>query len=213
MELLYHVMDKGIDTKMKGKFKLKFNRRFICAILAGICLNMLGRLIAENFVIPFWLDAIGTCVSAIVAGPLAGAITGLCSNLIFSMGNIESLGYVLINMTVGIVVGIFYPDDRTDYFQIMYTAMLAAILVVVFATPLNMIYYHGYTGNVWGDALYDMLGQNGKSTWFHAVVAEGFVDIPDKLISLVIATGILKLFNVIKGKMGGVITNEEENEK
>lgn len=157
-------------------------------ILICIAINLAGRNISEIGNLPFWFDSIGTVIIAAYIGPVPGAIVGGITNLcIYLMGQ-DNLPYAIVNIAVAIVVGKMYPEDLKDYFQIVCTAALTAIVAIVLSTPLNIFLYHGYCGNLWGDALFDMLQKGGSSFLGSAILGEAFVDFPDKVLTLVLAS-------------------------
>ena len=167
-----------------------------------VCLNLLGHGLAAGLGLPFWLDSVGTAVMAVHMGPVPGAIVGMITNVIMSLAGQEFIVYAIVNMAVGIVVGISYPKDLTDYFQIVITAALTAVVAIVISTPLNILFYNGYCGNIWGDALYDMLEQGGSSRISCVLLSECFVDFPDKVLTLLLASGMIRLNLWISSKLG-----------
>ena len=64
--------------------------------------------------------------------------------------------------------------------------------LVLISTPLNMIFWGGTTGNVWGDAAYAVCLANGLSTWVASTVDEIIVDLPDKIVTILIVMGMYK---------------------
>lgn len=194
------------------QFKIEITKKTFGLLFLGVVLNALGRFLASLLILPFWLDTVGTTFVAILCGPTAGALVGGISNLIFNLGSFEYMAYILVNVAVGIVVGLMFPKNAKDSFQIMFLAILLAVVVVVLSTPLNIYYYKGYTGNIWGDAMYDMLSQNGSSVGISAVIAEGFVDVPDKVLTIVLALGMVHLYKGVFHRLGkdGTLTNEKK---
>lgn len=62
---------------------------------------------------------------------------------------------VLSSIGIGLAVGIFVRLDETKNIKGVIGMSLVVILVsVVVSTSINMIYWAGTTGNIWGDALY-----------------------------------------------------------
>lgn len=178
----------------KGRwfFKLSFSNIFL--ILIGILINFVGYWIGEIFSLPFWLDSVGTILTASLLGPLAGGIAGGIGGAICTIAASKTLLYALVNIIVGIIVGLLLPEDTADLFQVLCTAAIVAIVSIVVATPINLFVRHGYTGNIWGDALFDMLRQDGNGKVFCAVLGEALVDFPDKVISFFLATGLTKVW-------------------
>ncbi|MGN0437040.1 MAG: hypothetical protein ACI4F4_00835 [Lachnospiraceae bacterium] len=174
---------------------------FLHTIIA-ICINIICYLSCITFHLPFWFDSIGTMLIGAAMGPIPGAVTGGLTTVLLSAMGKDYLAYAIVNMLVGFIVGICYPEDWSDYFQMGSTAAIVFLVVVLVATPLNVFFYDGYTGNLWGDALYDMLEQNGSSRISCILLSEAFVDFPDKIFSLIIAGVLLKVSNWIMKKIG-----------
>lgn len=176
----------------KRKWSFKISRRSIVILILGIVINLAGKTLTNYIsVLPFWLDSIGTMYSAALLGPFAGLIVGGVSNCAFIFYDFVNVIYMIISILVGIFVGYFYPRDRRDIFQIVYTATMVCLITIIFCTPINIWIYKGYTGNLWGDALYDRLYNSGTNIYVCSFLGEAFVDFPDKMISMAIATGLL----------------------
>ena len=81
-------------------------------------------------------------------------------------------------------------------FIIIGAAVLALIMVIVVAvvisTPLNVLFWGGTTGNVWGDALFAATQSAGMPVFLGSLLDEVVVDVPDKIITLTIAFLVLK---------------------
>lgn len=162
---------------------------------AAVCiaLNIAGRGIALNFELPFWLDTIGTCLSACILGPVYGGITGLVSNLAVGVFDLLSVLYFTVNIGIGIIVG--FASRRkmcTDIFNTLCLSIITGCFAVICSTPLNCIFNEGLTGNKWGDALFYMLENYSISIPLRSVCGQAFIDIPDKVVTLVIVFFILK---------------------
>ncbi|MBR1692705.1 MAG: response regulator [Lachnospiraceae bacterium] len=163
-------------------------------IIIGIVLNVIGRVTAQRLSLPFWLDSIGTFFSAIQLGPVAGALTGAAMNGIMGIWNHKVFGYSIVSIGVGLSVGYVFPKEkRNDAFLVIATAVFAGFVAVVLSTPLNFIFYQGYTGNIWGDGLVNMLLRDINVKALCSILGEAFVDMPDKALSLFIAMLLLKL--------------------
>ena len=61
---------------MNNLFKTKFDAAVIVLIPACIGINYLGKLFASVLKLPLWLDSIGTCIGAVLGGPIIGGICG-----------------------------------------------------------------------------------------------------------------------------------------
>lgn len=180
---------------MGNIFKTKLNTATIVLIPACIGINYLGKLFASFLKLPLWLDSIGTCIGACLGGPIIGAICGAVNNLIFGLttGDNITLIYALTSLGIGFVVGIL---ARLGFMKNIPGAILTAVgggmAAVLISTPLNVMFWGGTTGNVWGDALFAITQAKGMGVMLGSFLDELVVDVPDKILTIVIVYLILK---------------------
>lgn len=163
-------------------------------ILAAILLNMIGKYIAAAAKLPFWMDTLGTCVAACGLGPVGGAVTGALSNICFLLFDPSSVHYIAVSAWIGFLVGILY---KRNAFEELYTVLVGSLMVgttvTCFCVPLDLIVYQGCIGNLWGDALREMLQDNAAPATVCTVLGQAFVDIPDKMLTLLILFGLIHI--------------------
>lgn len=181
-----------MNQKRQWVFRLSLPN--IILLIAAVVINLFGNWISECLLLPFWLDTIGTIFAAGILGPFAGGLVGGISGCMNAALASASAAYAITGILVGIVVGFSYPGDVSDLFQTLCAGAIAAIVAVLASAPINIICYSGYTRNLWGDALIDMMLQSGNSRIFSAVLGEALVDIPDKVISVFLAAGAAKIW-------------------
>lgn len=180
---------------MNNLFKTKFDAVTIVLIPACIGINYLGKLFASVLKLPLWLDSIGTCIGGCLGGPLIGAICGAANNLIygFSAGDNITLVYALTSLGIGVAVGIMARLGFMKTFpKAILTACVAGLTAVAISTPLNVIFWGGTTGNVWGDAVFAATQAAKMPVMIGSLLDEVVVDVPDKLITLIVVFFILK---------------------
>ena len=180
---------------MKRIFKTTLNTATIVLIPACIGINYLGKLFASLLKLPLWLDSIGTCIGACLGGPIIGAICGAANNLIYRLttGDNITLIYALTSLGIGFVVGILARLGFMSSFpKSLITACGGGIAAVVISTPLNILFWGGTTGNVWGDALFAATQAAGLPVALGSFLDEVVVDVPDKLLTLIVVYLILK---------------------
>lgn len=176
-------------------FKTRFNAATIVLIPACIGINFLGKLFASTLKLPLWLDSIGTCLGACLGGPIIGAICGALNNLIYgaTTGDSITLVYALTSLFIGLGVGVM---ARLGFMQSLGKSLLTALVggfaAVAVSTPLNVIFWGGTTGNVWGDAAFAATQAAGMSVGLGSFIDEVIVDVPDKIITVVVVYLILK---------------------
>ena len=180
---------------MSNIFKTKLNAACIVLIPACIGINYLGKLFASVLKLPLWLDSIGTCIGAVLGGPIIGGICGAANNLIygFTTGDSITLVYALTSLGIGIAVGIMARLGRMKKLSgAVLTACVAGFVAVLISTPLNILFWGGTTGNLWGDAVFAWSQASGLPVALGSFLDEAIVDVPDKLITLLIVFAIIK---------------------
>lgn len=172
----------------KKLWSLKFNTATLVLIPAAIGINYLGKLFASLLKLPLWLDSIGTCLAAVLGGPIVGAICGAANNIIYglTMDPISTI-YALTNIGIGIVVGILaYKGYMKNIKGAILTGIIVGLVAVLISTPLNIYFWGGTTGNVWGDALYAWAASQNLPMWLASGLDELVVDVPDKLAVIIL---------------------------
>ncbi len=183
------------EKSMSKLFKTKFTTAVIVLIPACIGINYLGKLFASVLKLPLWLDSIGTCIGAILGGPVIGALCGAANNLIygFTTGDNITLVYALTSLFIGLSVGVMARLGFMESFpKALLTACVGGLAAVVVSTPLNVAFWGGTTGNVWGDAAFAATQAAGMPVFLGSFIDEVLVDVPDKLLTLVIVYAIIK---------------------
>lgn len=180
------------SRQSKNPWNYKLNTACLVLIPAAIGINYVAKLFASVLKLPLWLGTLGTCISACLAGPIVGGIVGFLTNIIYGLTiDPVSTVYSITAAAIGVSVGIAAHLKFLDTWQhILITSLIVAMIAVIISTPLNMIYWGGTTGNVWGDAVFAAMGSKG---FFASFVDELVVDIPDKIVVLFIAVGIYKV--------------------
>ena len=183
------------ESKMGKIFKTKLTTATIVLIPACIGINYLGKLFASLLKLPLWLDSIGTCIGACLGGPVIGAICGAANNLIYGLttGDNITLIYAITSLGIGLVVGILARMGFMKTFPKSFVCALGGGLAAVcISTPLNILVWGGTTGNVWGDALFAATQASGMSVGLGSFLDEIVVDVPDKIITIIIVYLIVK---------------------
>ena len=72
------------------------------------------------------------------------------------------------------------------------TACAGGFTAVAVSTPLNILFWGGTTGNVWGDAVFAWSQASAMPVALGSLLDEIVVDVPDKLITLLITYAIVK---------------------
>lgn len=175
-------------------------KAFQKSIIVVLCIiiNLTGRYIAERFQLPVWLDTIGTSIAVYYTNVFGGLIAAVSINLIWGFADNISGIYILVGI---VMVFLMRLCAKKGYWESFVPAMMSglgiAVLASVVSTPIDLIFYNGYAGNIWGDALFDMLRFYGYPDVICAFAGECFINIVDKQIGVFIVYTIIQL-NMIR---------------
>ncbi|MDQ0664799.1 energy-coupling factor transport system substrate-specific component [Arthrobacter ulcerisalmonis] len=116
-------------------------------IPVALVLNIvLGQFVGSTLV-PFYLDAIGTVLIAVLAGPAAGAATGALSSIVWSFFNPTVLPFAAGAALIGCLAGL---AARYGLFRRFYLAPLAGfvtgIIAGVVSAPVAAFVFGGTSG-------------------------------------------------------------------
>jgi energy-coupling factor transport system substrate-specific component len=93
----------------------QFGTRTIVLMGFAIAINIvLGQIVASGLRLPLYLDSIGTILVGVLAGPMAGAATGLLSNLTWTfvlggtaIGSPYAWPFAIVAAEIGLLAGLF----------------------------------------------------------------------------------------------------------
>ncbi len=178
---------------------MKLSLKKLIAVVVGIVLNISGRLIAQAFGLPIWLDMAGTFVAADFAGFPGALIAALSANVFFGAASPIRLVYCFVGIIAAALITYFV---KKGYLLNPLRAALASfwlgIICTIASTPINLIFFGGYTGNSWGDTLVEMLLWYDAPHWAAAMAGQAIVEVVDKQICVLIACLITLTFRLIK---------------
>ncbi len=174
-------------------------------ILFGIILNFICNRIAGAFNLPFYLDCIGTIAAALIGGFVPGVMVGFFTNVVIHLFSKYILGdagdvtlyYCVVSVLIGLLAAFF---SQNKYFKkISFKTLIPVLGFVILGGGLGSVISWGLFGNTLGDQLASSLANkiyvNVISDAFWAQLYAGLlVDIPDKLVSTILAIVIYKLY-------------------
>lgn len=195
--------NKG-ENLMKKRLFFDLNIKNIFLVIVFAALNVGLFFLSKYLQLPFWLDTIGTMAAAVELGVAAGVLSAVGSSVAVWLIAGNSLFYSVAAIMTAVIVGLLMTKDKQkDKLFIVSVGLLSGLVSTVICIPINFAIENGSTGNVWGDALKDMLDLNVSSDWFNTFASEAFVDLPDRVVSLFAALFILKLIRTMLGGKRG----------
>ncbi len=175
-------------------WSLKLSTAAWVLIPVAVGINYIGKMIATMLKLPLWLDCIGTCLAACLGGPIVGGLSGALNNILYGV-TIDPIStvYAITQAGIGVVVGYMaYKGKMNTVKGGVLTGLAAGLCAVVISTPLNIIFWGGMTGNVWVDTAFAWAMAKDVPMWLAALISEALVDIPDKILVVLITVVLFK---------------------
>ena len=187
------------------------NYQIILLTIFCILLNFFGRIIAERLKLPLWLDSFGTFLMAYVFGPFCGALVGASGNIVYCFIDPVSFAYSITSICIALVAGYFAKKGwMKSLFRTMSLSVMVTGVAVVISCTLNTLFFHGKTGNLWGDSIIEMLLNMGIVKPVCYIMGEFYVDFVDKVITLGVLFYIIKFYRLIRNKLPAFLVLQDD---
>ncbi|MCH5586075.1 ECF transporter S component [Shimazuella sp. AN120528] len=178
----------------KSMWSFRLSTASLVLIPVAVGINYIGKTLASVLKLPLWLDAIGTMLASMLGGPIIGALSGAINNVIYGL-TMDPISFIygITSLFMGLVAGILaYKGWISSWSKAIIVGIAVGLTAVVISTPLNISFWGGQTGNLWGDALFALVMAKTKLVWFASFLDELVVDVPDKLITVLISYAIFR---------------------
>ena len=131
-----------LQTGQLASLAGQFGTRTLVLMPAAIAINIvLGATVANAIKLPIYLDSIGTILVGVVAGPIAGALTGFVANLLwtyvipapFQYG--PAAAFAVVAAMIGLLAGLFgrvgalRPRPNRSVPELLAAAVVALLVV------------------------------------------------------------------------------------
>ena len=180
--------------------------------LVSILLNFAGKVFAEKFRLPMWLDSFGTFLMAYVVGPFCGAIVGVAGNILYSFINPVSFAYSITSISIALLVGYLEKYGwMKNLFKTMSLSVMVTGVCVIISCILNVIFYDGMTNNYWGDGMIELLQHLKQPRFIQIIVGEFYVDFVDKVITLGALFYSIRIYRMIKKYLPNFLVLQESS--
>ena len=168
---------------------MKVHIKNVVIIILCIILNCVGRYIAQHFNLPIWFDTAGTFIASYFTGLWGGIITGAANNIIAAVAfDVTSLAYTVTSVVAAVIIYFLIKKDYlSNLFKAVVVCFWMGLVCTLVSTPINLIFYNGYSGNYWGDTLVDMLRWYEVSDFVSSLAGEAVVEIIDKQVCVLVA--------------------------
>lgn len=159
----------------------------------GVAINLLGGTLVQMTKVPLlFLDTVGTMFTGAAFGPLAGVSVGLATNLVQGvMTNPKDIPFALVNMAVGLSVGLVAQRGGFTYGKAFWTGLLLAVVCPLIGTPIAIWIYGGITGGGL-DFLFAWLLKSGSDIFTAAFLPRIAGNLVDKIGSALLVAFLLQ---------------------
>ena len=186
--------------------------QIVLLALVSILLNFAGKVFAEKFRLPMWLDSFGTFLMAYVVGPFCGAIVGVAGNILYGFKNPVSFAYSITSISIALLVGYLAKYGwMKNLFKTMSLSVMVTGVCVIISCILNVIFYDGMTNNYWGDGMIELLQHLKQPRFIQIIVGEFYVDFVDKVITLGALFYSIRIYRMIKKYLPNFLVLQESS--
>lgn len=173
-----------------------FSTLSLLLISIGVAVNFVGDQLNSLLKLPLYLDTIGTLLTAVLAGPWAGAVAGVLTNVVSGIANPISLAFIPVNLAVGLIAG--YLAKKSFFaFPVNIVKWALAVLIVTavsitVAAPILVFAFGGLTGN--GASLVAAAFiASGHNIWSSVIGWNGVFNLVDRIVSLFVVWAVIKV--------------------
>jgi len=161
-----------------------------CGLATAV--NIVLGILTSTLKLPFYLDTLGTVVTAVLLGPLPGAMVGALTNIITGfIYSIRDIPFLLVNVAVALIVGFAAKKFRFTLITAIACGLILSVACPLIGTPIGIIMYGGLTGTV-SDILVMALKNSGSSIFAASFIAKIANNLIDKVGTCVLAYFLVK---------------------
>lgn len=177
-----------------NQLKKDFSTVTIALMVVALAINIVVGTIVFQLKVPFvYLDSIGTILVGLVAGPWAGLVTGVLSNLLWGLlGNPGYVPYAPIAGVIGLLAGVFGGMGWfKSWWKWLLGGLITGLVAALLSTPITAYVYGGVTG-AGTDLIVGVVRATGASILEASFVQGLTTDSIDKTLSFLVVWLIIK---------------------
>ncbi len=161
-----------------------------CGIATAV--NIVLGIATSALKLPFYLDTLGTVVTAVLLGPLPGALVGALTNIITGfLYSIRDIPFLLVNVAVALIVGFAAKRYKYSLVTAVVCGLILSVVCPLIGTPIGILMYGGLTGTV-SDILVMALKNAGSSIFAASFIVKIGNNLIDKVSTCVLAFFLIK---------------------
>ena len=179
--------------KLVDHIKKDFNTITWVSIPVIIAINIVLGQIALVLKLPVYLDGTGTIFLAVIAGPWAGALTGVLTNIIWGLTiDPNAFPWFPVALFIGFVAGwMAIWGWFNKWWKVIVTGLAIALAAAIVSTPIAVYLYGGITASG-SSFITAFLLQTGQDLITSVLSTNFIVEPVDKIASSLMAFLVLK---------------------
>jgi hypothetical protein len=170
-----------LQTRSIASIGRQFDTRTIVLIPIAIAINIiLGQAVAAALKVPIYLDSIGTILVGVLAGPIAGAVTGFAANILWTYAvpppfhSDFAAPFAIVAAVIGLMAGAFGRMGwmRPRLNSSISRLLLGGVVSLVVVGGMSYLAYLGYVAII-GPAAFEVVSDNALFValgWFAMVL-------------------------------------------
>ncbi len=118
-------------------------------IPVAIAINIAVGQLIYTLKVPLYLDSIGTVLVGVLAGPWAGALTGLLANLIWGLTglNVTYAPFAAVAAVIGLLAGLFSEAGwLKTWWKVILAGVITGLIAAAISAPISAYVFGGVTG-------------------------------------------------------------------
>ncbi|MBR2698212.1 MAG: hypothetical protein IKE76_06420, partial [Clostridia bacterium] len=179
-------------TVTSSKSAARWSMFALC--LGGLLINILGVHLARRFSLPLYLDNIGSALIAALGGYIPGIIVGFLTNIVNSVGDIETTYYGSLTVLIA-MASAFYASKGFYEKPSRFPVIILTFAVIgggIGSVLTFMLYGLGFGGGVSAPLAHWIFDNWGWSVFWSQFTADMLIDIIDKTITVLAIALILR---------------------
>ena len=182
--------EKNINRR--GDIMNKNKSRLITFCGLCVAINIVLGIATSALKLPFYLDTLGTVITAALVGPIPGAIVGALTNIITGfMYSIRDIPFLLVNVAVALIVGFVAKKFEFNYKNSIITGLVLAVVCPLIGTPIGIALYGGLTGTA-SDVFVLWLKASGQGIFAASFIPKIGNNLLDKIGTCMMAVLLIK---------------------
>ncbi len=162
----------------------------------AIAMNIVLGIVTSALKLPFYLDTLGTVLTAVLIGPLPGTMVGALTNIITGfIYSIQGIPFLLVNVAVALIVGFAAKKFKFTLVTAIICGLILSVVCPLIGTPIGILVYGGLTGTV-SDVIVMALKSSGSSIFAASFIAKISNNLIDKIGTCIIAYMAIKYIPV-----------------